>query len=158
MLEGFAERIEQARNDAESISNAETIGPVIALNTVADLFLTHPNLRNAIRDGLNAEGQLGEHKGIWDIAYTGGGPVRRLDVQLFTSRGQVSMVDRSPLAEAVWLTEERRMKLAIFFFFENKDFSAAEETGSYGRLRGQVREQVITKLPRIALEAIEAYA
>jgi HD superfamily phosphohydrolase len=156
LLTAFADRIEQAREDAERMSDAETIGAVIALNTLTDLLLYHPEIRDAIRGGLNEDPQLDNDRGIWDLAYTGGGPVERPDVQLFTSKGQVSMIERSPLAQAVWLTEERRMRLAVFFFFENKDFSEPEEV-NLGRFRGRVREEVVARFPKIAIEAIKRY-
>lgn len=152
MTKAIAERLEKAGEG----SRDDRVAAVIALNTLVDMLLSRPEMLAEIRNGLNRLGGLGDHKGVWDVAYTGSGTVERLEVDLQGKRGPVSIIERSPLAEAVWFSEERRMKLAVYFFFENRDFS--EAGGEGGRsLRGRIRKQVVENLPGIVLEAIDAY-
>ena len=155
-MQAIADRIEAAFVPPSQQSPDGRIAAVISLNTIADLLLVRPGFQDAIRDGLNRKPEVGDTRGVWDLAYTGGGPVEQLAVDLHSRSGQVSMSDRSPLAQAVWLAEEQRMKLAVYFFFESRDFSDPSE-GSMSNLRGRVHNEAVARLPNLILEAIDDY-
>ena len=150
MLTGFATRIENAL-----ATGPQRRGSVIALNTLMDLLLFRPALLKKLREGLNASPSVGEKDGVWEVGYTGTGPVKELKVELYAKKKLVSLKNRSPLTEAVWLAEERRMKLAVFFFF-SESISATLQRGA-GRYREQIRNVVVERLPQIVLEVIDEY-
>lgn len=154
MLRAIAQRMSRADKDGDGF--AGRTGAVIALNTLMDLILFRPAFLEGIRDGLNRNPEVGDKKGVWEVAYTGTGPVKQLEVELYAKRDLVSLSDRSPLTEAVWLAEERRMKLAVFFFFAELDFSDPT-AGNASAYREMVREEVVERLPSLVLEAINEY-
>jgi HD superfamily phosphohydrolase len=152
MCRGFAEFLEKTSASAQD----ERVAAAIALNSLVDLLLSRRELLVEVRDGLNRTPTLGRQAGAWGVAYTGTGPIRRVEVDLQGPKGPVSIVERSPLAEAVWFSEQRRMKLAVYFFFENRDFSDPDERPA-GSLRGGIRKEVVERFPGIALDAIDSY-
>lgn len=154
MLRAIAKRMTDAVT--ESQGPAERIGPLIALNTLMDLILFRPELLGRIREDLNRVPTVGDKEGIWEVSYSGTGPVQPLAVELYAKKRLVSLANRSPLTEAVWLAEERRMKLAIFFFFNDLDFSSPT-AGSASTYRHLVRAEVVERLPGVVLELIDEH-
>lgn len=151
MLDAIAQRIDAALSVKPQRRSA-----VISLNTLMDLVLFRPALLKKLREGLNVSPTVGEKDGIWEVSYSGAGPVRPLKVELYAKKRLVSLADRSPLTEAVWLAEERRMKLAVFFFFAELDFSDPA-AGAAGRYREQIRTEVVERLPKLVLEVVDEY-
>jgi HD superfamily phosphohydrolase len=158
VLGAFASRIQQALDDptVAGMRGDQRVGAAIALNRLVDLLLFRADIRKAIREGLNKNPAIGRTKGVWDLRYVGDGPAERLQVWLQSARGVVEIAERSPLAEAVWLAEQRRVKLAVFFFCESHDYSEPG-TSAAGTLRGQVRTETVKRLPALILDAIETY-
>lgn len=127
------------------------------LNALADLLLFRPDLLRRLRDALNAEPAVDGHEGLWDIGYTGYGPVDPPTIELYAGAKRVSLIDRSPLAEAVWLAEARRVKFFVFFFFRELSFGHAGSP-SAGAYRSRVRKVVEARLPALTIDLIREHA